>query len=70
MNCPCFKDSSIGLCDATKKLRAPSISEMDKYCFRSAYRYCPTYHKSGTATYARKYTMLRKGSGHTLVKCA
>lgn len=43
MNCPCFKETSVGLCDASKKLRVPSISEMEIYCFRTAFRYCPFF---------------------------
>ncbi|HTZ17175.1 MAG TPA: hypothetical protein VMB78_01915 [Dissulfurispiraceae bacterium] len=70
MNCPCFKDNSIGLCDATQKLRAPSISEMEKYCFRTAFRYCPTFHKSESAASTSKSISARKNCNETSMKCA
>lgn len=60
MNCPCFKETSIGLCDASRKLHVPSITEMDKYCFKTSFRRCPLFHKESRTGTADKGVFMRR----------
>ncbi len=60
MNCPCFKETSIGLCDASRKLYVPSIAEMDKYCYKTSFRHCPLFHRLSSAGEAAKGLFVRR----------
>ncbi len=41
MSCPNFKEGIFAICVAPDAIHVPSISEMEKYCFRSWYGTCP-----------------------------
>ncbi len=41
MSCPYFKEGIFGICVAPDAIHVPSISEMEKFCFRSWYGSCP-----------------------------
>ncbi len=42
MTCPYFEDAYVGVCNASHFTYVPSISEMERYCFKENYRSCPT----------------------------
>ena len=42
MNCPYFDEGYFGTCGASESRYVPSIERMETYCFKKAYRRCPT----------------------------
>ncbi len=45
MNCPYFDEGYFGTCGASQSRYVPTIERMETYCFKKAYRLCPTLSK-------------------------
>jgi len=42
MSCPYFYEGYFATCGAAESRYVPSIERMETYCFKKAYRSCPT----------------------------
>ena len=45
MSCPYFEEGYIGTCKASESRSVPGIERMETYCFKKAYKLCPTLTK-------------------------
>lgn len=43
MSCPCFMEDYFGACLADGLPYAPSIAQMEQYCFNAAFKSCPIF---------------------------
>ena len=43
MSCPCFKEDLFGICVASESPHVVGIAEMENYCFKETFNYCPTF---------------------------
>lgn len=43
MTCPCFISESIGVCVSSDLPFVPTVAEMEKYCFKKSFSFCPNY---------------------------
>lgn len=41
--CLYFKAGYFGVCNASESYYVPSIAEMEQYCFKEDYRFCPIF---------------------------
>jgi hypothetical protein len=43
MSCPCFKEDLFGICVASESPHVVVIAEMENYCFKETFKYCPIF---------------------------
>lgn len=43
MSCRCFKEDLFGICVASESPHVVSIAEMENYCFKETFKYCPIF---------------------------
>ena len=43
MSCPCLLEEYVGFCGGSDFPYVPSITEMEKWCFRDTYASCPVF---------------------------
>jgi hypothetical protein len=61
MSCPCFKEDLFGICVAYESPHVVSIAEMENYCFKETFKYCPTFASVIAGTRRVRGNLFRKG---------
>jgi hypothetical protein len=69
MRCPHFREAYVGVCNASPTPCAPSVADMERYCFTDHFASCPVFvtHKLTLPRHMpRKEVRTRHDLGRTL----
>jgi hypothetical protein len=55
MSCPYFTEDYFGFCARSNSPYVPSIAEMERYCFKDSFTFCPIFEASSTKNEMKGY---------------